>query len=226
MIRPLRVLDWWVRDYAYAAYWQCRAVLGRTQPDAFLNGDGTPIVVVPGVYETWRFLQPLIEELNGRGHPVHVIDVLRWNTLPVVGAADTVSEYLRANDLHDVVIVAHSKGGLIGKYVMALGAEAGRVRAMLAVATPFGGSRYASFMLAPTLRIFRPSDATIVALGADEAINAAIVSIFGEFDPHVPEGSALPGAKNVKLDTGGHFRILANPRVIAELAVLAEGSSS
>jgi pimeloyl-ACP methyl ester carboxylesterase len=219
---PLRVLDWWVRDYLYAAYWQCRAVLARTKPDAFLSGAGTVIVVVPGVYETWRFLQPLIEELHGRGHPVHVIEVLRWNTLPVAGAAEAVNEYLRTNDLHDVVIVAHSKGGLIGKYVMALGSEARRVRAMLAVATPFGGSRYASFMLAPTLRIFRPSDATIVALGADEAINANIVSIFGEFDPHVPGGSALVGAKNVPLDTGGHFRILANPRVIAELAVLAE----
>jgi pimeloyl-ACP methyl ester carboxylesterase len=133
-----------------------------------------------------------------------------------------VGDYLRKHDLHDVVIVAHSKGGLIGKYVMALGPEAGRVRAMLAIATPFGGSRYASFMLAPTLRIFRPTDATIVALGADEAINRHIVSIFGEFDPHVPGGSALAGAKNVRLETGGHFRILANPRVIAELAVLAE----
>lgn len=32
----------------------------------------------------------------------------------------------------------------------------------------------------------------------------------------------LPGAKNVELDTGGHFRILAHPRVMAEVAALAE----
>lgn len=221
MSQPLRVLDWWIRDYAYAAYWQCRAVLGRTDPRAFLQGAGTPIVVVPGVYETWRFLQPLIAELNRRGHPVHVLDVLRWNTLPVAAAAAVVGEYLDARDLRDVVIVAHSKGGLIGKYVMALGPAADRVRSMLAVATPFGGSRYASLMLAPTLRIFRPNDATIVALGTELPINARIVSVYGEFDPHVPGGSALPGAKNVRLETGGHFRILANPRVMAELSVLA-----
>ena len=38
----------------------------------------------------------------------------------------------------------------------------------------------------------------------------------------VPAGSELVGAKNVRLDTGGHFRVLAHPRVMAELAALAE----
>jgi hypothetical protein len=60
-----------------------------------------------------------------------------------------------------------------------------------------------------------------VRLASDLTANARIVSIFGLFDPHVPEGSELPGAKNVRLETGGHFRILAHPRVLAEVAVLA-----
>jgi hypothetical protein len=46
--------------------------------------------------------------------------------------------------------------------------------------------------------------------------------VYGRFDPHIPEGSELVGAKNVRLETGGHFRILAHPRVLAELAVLAD----
>ncbi len=60
-----------------------------------------------------------------------------------------------------------------------------------------------------------------MSLARQIAVNKRIVSVFGEFDPHIPEGSELPGAKNVRLDTGGHFRILAHPRVLAELAVLA-----
>lgn len=73
-----------------------------------------------------------------------------------------------------------------------------------------------------TLRAFSPDDPSIVGLTRHLEVNARIVSIYAEFDPHIPDGSKLAGAKNVRLDTGGHFRILAHPRVLAELAVLAE----
>ena len=222
-MNPLQVPVWWARDYAYAVVWQVRAFFNRTDPAMFLSGDRTPIVVLPGVYETWKFMQPLIEELHGRGHPVHVVDLLRRNERPVVEMAERVTEYLEQHDLSDVVLMAHSKGGLVGKQAMAFGPAAGRVRGMLAVATPFGGSSYARLMvLAPTLRIFSPRDATIRALARETAVNAKIVSVYGRFDPHIPEGSELVGAKNVRLETGGHFRILAHPRVLAELAVLAD----
>ncbi|MFB2579848.1 esterase/lipase family protein [Herbiconiux sp. P15] len=217
----LRDADWWIRDYAYAVVWQLRAIVDRTDPDSFHDGERAPIVVIPGVYETWRFLQPLITALHERGHPVHVIGPLRWNNRPVPDAARHVSDYLDEHDLTGVVLVAHSKGGLVGKYSMTLGSAAARVQSMLAVATPFGGSSYARYMVVPSLRIFRPGDSTLVALSEQHDVNTRIVSVYGRFDPHIPGGSSLPGAKNVQLDTGGHFRILAHPRVLAELAALA-----
>jgi pimeloyl-ACP methyl ester carboxylesterase len=221
-----RMTAWWVQDYAYAALWQVRALVSRTQPESYLGGEKTPIVVIPGVYETWKFLQPVIETLHADGHPVHVVDPLSRNRRPVADAASQVAIYLGQHDLRHVVIVGHSKGGLIGKYVMALGPESARVDAMLAVAAPFGGSRYARFMIARSLRLFSPTDPTLLALSREEAVNARIVSVYGRFDPHIPEGSYLPGAKNVELETGGHFRILAHPRVRAELAALADGSEA
>jgi pimeloyl-ACP methyl ester carboxylesterase len=222
---PLQVARWWTADYAYAAVWQVRAFFNRTDPATFQTGEKTPIVVVPGVFETWKFLQPLITSMHERGHPVHIVELLQLNRRPVADAAGHVADYLAEHGLDDAVIVAHSKGGLIGKYVMVHDAvapdRAPRIRGMLAVAAPFGGSRYARYLLLPSLRIFSPWDATILALTADETVNARIVSVFGQFDPHIPGGSTLAGAKNVRLETGGHFRILAHPRVIAELALLA-----
>ena len=167
-------------------------------------------------------MQPMIRAMHDRGHPVFVVDALDWNNRPVVEAAELVSAFLAEHALHGVVLVSHSKGGLIGKQVMSVGREAARVTSMLAVAAPFGGSSYARFMMLPSLRIFSPGNATILALAHDESVNSRIVSVYGEFDPHVPAGSELIGAKNVRLDTGGHFRVLAHPRVMAELAVLAE----
>ena len=198
-----------------------RATFGRSRADSFTSGDGAPIVILPGVYETWRFMQPLVTALHDRGHPVHVLDVLARNRLPVVDAAKLVTDFLERTDLSDVILVAHSKGGLAGKLVMT-GTAAERVRAMLAIATPFGGSRYARRMPGRTLRAFSPDDPAILSLAELREVNARIVSIYAEFDPHIPEGSELIGAKNVRLETGGHFRVLAHPRVLGELAALAE----
>ena len=220
VIRWARELRWWVLDYAYALHWQVRAIFSRIRPGTFLGGDGTPVVFVPGVYETWRFLQPLIERVNRSGHPVHVLDFAKWNSGPVIRTAEDVIVYLESHDLRNVTIVAHSKGGLVGKYVMAAAAGRDRVSGMLAVASPFSGSRYARYLVLPGLRMFSPRDQTILALARQDDVNARIVSMYGCFDPHIPGGSELPGAKNIELDAGGHFRVLAHPRVFAELTVV------
>jgi len=219
----LRRAAWWARDYMYAGAWQTRAFFDRSDPHGFSSGVLTPILVLPGVYETWRFLQPLVAELHRRGHPVHVVDSLRRNRRPFGDEAVEVLAHIDRLGLRDIVLVAHSKGGLVGKQTMVLDQE-DRIRGMVAVATPFGGSRYADFMLLPTLRAFSPRHRAIMDLAAHADANARIVSVFGEFDPHIPAGSELPGARNVRLDTGGHFRILAHPRVIAEVVALADGT--
>ncbi|WP_424448091.1 esterase/lipase family protein [Microbacterium arborescens] len=223
MIRDgLRNATWWVADYTYAVVWQVRAFFSRTDPGDFASGAGTPIVVLPGIYETWRFMQPLITELHGRGHPVHVIAALGRNRWPVPRAARHVTEYLQVHDLDDVVIVAHSKGGLVGKQVMTDAVVGSRIRGMVAVASPFAGSLYGRLMLVPALRAFSPDAPGIQALARELAPNERIVSVYGEFDPHIPGGSELDGGRSVRLETGGHFRILAHPRVIAEVVRLAE----
>jgi pimeloyl-ACP methyl ester carboxylesterase len=217
-----RDLRWWARDYAYALRGQWRALTGRDGADRLSEGEGTPIVLLPGIYETWRFLEPLARALHERGHPVHVVDELGDNRRPIAEQASRVAALLLARGLDDVVLVAHSKGGLIGKHVMAFHPVGFRVRAMVAVATPFGGSRYSRLMPTPSLRAFASGDATMRALAAAADANARIVSIYGAFDPHIPEGSELAGARNVRLAEGGHFRVLADPRVIAEVVRASE----
>jgi pimeloyl-ACP methyl ester carboxylesterase len=220
---PLRTLGWWAADYAYAVVWQVRGLFDRAAPQDFGSGPLTPVVVIPGIWESWKFLQPLITAMHDRGHPVHVVTGLRFNNRPVVDAAAQVAAYLDAVGLTDTVVVAHSKGGLIGKYLMVGGSSAARIRGMVAVAAPFSGSLYARYLFVPSLRIFSPKDALVLSLAKEQSVNSRIVSVFGRFDPHIPGGSELVGAKNVRLDTGGHFRVLAHPRVMAEVALLAEG---
>ena len=223
MSSVFQIAGWWAKDYAYAAGRQLLSAVSRVSSDEFLSGSGRPVVVIPGIFEDWRFMLPLIQNLHDAGHPVHVVTVLQRNRLAVPKAAALIADYLREQNLTDTLIVAHSKGGLIGKYVMmALDPERRLVR-MVAVASPFSGSRYAGFMLLPSLRALSPRSPVTLQLSREQRVNERITSVYGLFDPHIPEGSVLHGARNVQLDTGGHFRILAHEVTIS--TVLAEAAA-
>jgi hypothetical protein len=146
---------------------------------------------------------------------VFVVPELGTNLGVLSEGAATVEGVLEARDLRNVVIVAHSKGGLIGKLVMVGEGSTPRVERMVAICTPFAGSRYAQYLPIRALRDFSPSDPAGLSLRADESVNSRIVSVFGPFDPHIPEGSTLPGATNRLVAKGGHFRGLSDPEVRA-----------
>lgn len=209
-------LDWW-----YAITWQVRS-LGPTTADDYRTGDGQPVVVIPGVYETWHFMRPLMDALHDRGHPVHVLPVLRHNLRPVPVSARDVFAYLEEHDLRNVLVLAHSKGGLIGKYAMTQLDDHGRIDRMVAVSTPFAGSGYARLAPVRHLRVFRAADPVLAGLARELDANARITSVYGVFDTLIPEGSELSGATNVRLPVGGHFRILGDARTRAAVLAAAD----
>jgi pimeloyl-ACP methyl ester carboxylesterase len=213
--RILTLAHWWADDYLTAGRSVAAGVVSRTDPVIYESGTGRPVIVIPGVYETWHFLRPVIEALHARGHPVFVIAALRHNRRPILESAQVVAALVRGRGLTDVFIAAHSKGGLIGKYAMLNLDPDRRFVSMVAIATPFSGSRYADYMLSPTLRAFRANDPVTRLLRKEDRVNHRITSIFGEFDPVIPESSVLPGAVNIKLPVGGHFRIIRHPTTIA-----------
>lgn len=199
-------------DYAYAAYWNMRGLVDPRTPEDYLTGERAPIVAIPGIYETWRFLTPVIEALHNDGHPVHVFPELRRNHNPVLKTAEMVSEQIRERDLHNVVIFGHSKGGLVGKYIMQRLDPDRRINHMIAVCSPFSGSGLARYVWwTPHLRVFSPNSPVTRGLAAYRDVNARITSIYSRYDPHIPEGSELVGATNIRLPIDGHFQILANP---------------
>lgn len=223
--RPLRRLGdlarrgfaWWL-DYVYVGFWQAHALLFPASNRRFLEDTdpaAAPVLLIPGIYETWQFLHPVAKRLHALGHPVHVVHGLGYNSGTIEAMAAVVAAHLRENDLRDVVIVAHSKGGLIGKTVMSATDEGHRVRSMVAINTPFSGSVYARFAPLRSIQEFSPRHAGLIRLAENLEINRSIVSIYGLFDPHIPGGSYLEGATNVQLDTMGHFRPIADHRLLA-----------
>lgn len=219
---------WWGQDYAYAGWRQARGLLSRTSPDSYTrpaHPRRPPVLLLPGVWETWRFLEPLARGLFAGGHPVHVVAPFGLNRGSVPDMADLAAAQLRDADLRGVVLVAHSKGGLIGKSVMGRTDVGDRVLGMVAINTPFSGSPYARLLPLRSIRTFLPDDEVLTALAAQRADHGRIVSVATCFDPHIPTGSELPGARNVRLATPGHFRSLTDPALLPlledELAAFA-----
>jgi triacylglycerol lipase len=211
---------WWAEDYAYASRVWLGSHVGRADPERYAAGTGRPVVIVPGVYESWRFLRPLILGLHAAGHPVHVLPELGHNIRPIAEGAQSLRRYLEEHGLRGVAVVAHSKGGLIGKLAMTSElAQEARIAVVVAICTPFAGARRARYLPWPGMHSLLPGDPSLVELAAAQAVNSRVVSLYGTFDPHVPEGSELAGATNIALPVTGHFRILAQPETLS--AVLA-----
>ena len=201
-------------DYPNALRFRMRAVRDSAVPSAFAEGSARPVVIIPGIYESWHYLRPIAERVNAGGHPVHVIPALGLNRAPIPETAAHVLAHLVDRGLHGVAIVAHSKGGLVGKHLMALVDREGRVDRLIAIASPFSGSAMARIAPNPALRAFLPNDPVIAGLAAERGINKRITSIYPSFDPHIPDGCELEGARNIELPVVGHFRILLDPAVI------------
>ena len=135
------------------------------------------------------------------------------NSGTIKDMAHVVGRYIQSEGLTFCVLVAHSKGGLIGNHLLARHNEAGVIQGLVGVNTPFAGSALARLLPLPSMSVFLPDSFELAVLNSSSHVDKDIVSIYGRFDPDIPGGSYLEGAHNVRLQTRGHFRPLSDPRV-------------
>jgi pimeloyl-ACP methyl ester carboxylesterase len=207
---------WWATDYLWAAAAWAATAGAPDDPGRYATGTKRPVVVLPGVYENWQFMRPTIEAFHDAGHPVHVVPTLGANRRPLDSGAAAVLAYLRAHDLQDVVLVGHSKGGLIGKLALLRDAE-DRIAHLVTICSPFHGSSRCRLLPLASLRPLDPEDALLRSLDANGSKNAHITSSAPVYDEHVPEGSHLDGARNLTLPIAGHFRPIGHPASLRAL---------
>ncbi|MGO7984292.1 hypothetical protein ACC691_41415, partial [Rhizobium johnstonii] len=73
-------------------------------------------------------------------------------------------------------------------------AEPGRVAHMIAIGTPFAGSKLAQYTVPRELRELSPTDRLIQRFTTVRDVDADITSIYSLLDPMILDGGALPGA--------------------------------
>lgn len=219
----------WARDYFYLARGGVAMLWHRDPPAHYLDyviPGKVPVILIPGIMGKWSFMKELGDRISLNGHPVLVVPDLKYNLFSIPYAAEILRGAMDAfPKLHvkgavpaaaqRIAIVGHSKGGLIGKYLMVHYNVDNMVCGMVAIATPFSGSRLARMVPHRAFRELAPEHTLIRDLENHREVNKKIISIIPEYDNHIwaPQGSFLEGAENIRVPVEGHHKVLFSPEV-------------
>ena len=233
----------WLVDYGYMFRGTAAMLIYREPPAHYLGyrvAGKVPVILIPGILGKWGFMKKIGDKISLQGHPVYIVPELGYNIYSIPTSAKRLRSYIvhivprsghippkvekgaehvrrliEREGLQGAVLVAHSKGGLIGKYVLAHQNTDGRVLGMVAIATPFSGSAMAKLIPHDSFRELHTDSQIVHDLERHEAVNKRIISIIPEYDNHVwaAKGSFLEGAKNVEVPVHGHHKVLFSGHV-------------
>lgn len=180
-----------------------------------------PVLLIHGYGCNGGYWSALSALLRARGVSHLAIDLE-----PVTAGIDDYAplveqavQHLRAaTGAAQVVIVAHSMGGLVARaYVRRCGAA--HIARIITLGTPHHGTGLASFGVGRNARQMRRSAAWLDALAASEesGLRALITSIWSHHDNIIaPQTSCrLPGARNIEFGGIGHVALGRHPRILA-----------
>jgi len=186
-----------------------------------------PVLLIHGYVCNRGFLLPLRRYLGGHG-----VRAYSHNLEPVYadldsyagGLAQRVEEICAATGADQLVILAHSMGGLAARAYMRRHGT-GRVAKLITLGTPHHGTVTARFAAGKNGRQMVPGNAWLKQLN-EETSNVPVVSVFSHQDNVVvPQDSAmLAGAKIVNLSGMGHvgmpFAHRIRETVLAEIQAM------
>lgn len=170
----------------------------------------TPVVLVPGVMQKWNLFRHIAARLAKSGHPVYHVENWPAHYVGIREGAQLARQAIDKNNLTEVILLGHGKGGLMGRYVLTHFNADQRVKKLIAVSTPFADTTPTEKMPLHTHREFMSQPVIQKTLKQHQTINAKIVSIYGQRDNLVGlrHSCALEGANNIQLYTLGHKKTI------------------
>lgn len=203
----------WLIDYMYMIWGALGTLVYRKPPKHYLRHilpGKVPVIIIPGVLGTWSFMKKLADTISLLGHPVHIVPSLGYNLYAIPHSSSLVNNVIEKENLKNVILVAHSKGGLIGKHMLIHHNETGAILGMISIATPYSGSAMAKILPIEPIKELHNDSIIIKDLATHTNVNDKIISICPEYDNHVwaEEGSHLGGAHNIDVPVHGHHKIV------------------
>lgn len=193
--------------------------LGRPDPDP-AGAQGIPVLLVHGFFSNAGFWWDMKRWLRRHG----VSNLYTMNLEPLFGDLDPMADQLERrirevlvrSGTEQLVLVAHSMGGLVCRaYLARHGGD--RVRRMVTLGSPHNGTLLARLLPGANLVQMRPGNRWLTRLndGQRGGLPAPTVSIFSFHDNIVvPQDSAqLMAASNIPVAGVGHLEMAFSPRI-------------
>lgn len=206
----------WIEDTFTAIRLQGRSRLPQHPPESYLehNEGKFPVVLIPGITERWPVMKKIGDTISSSGHNVFVVSELGDNLFSIDESVKIVENLIKKNSLNNVVLVTHSKGGLIGKQILL----DGRAERMIAISTAFSGANIAKVIPTKGFQELAPGSDVIKRLSVQVEVNNQIVSVVPRYDNYIINAGKLEGAENIVVDTAvGHYKSLEDDDLIRAL---------
>lgn len=200
-----------VEQYSYSI---TKYFISHKIPTYWANGDKGDVILVPGFADDHIFLMKIGEELNKNGYKIHSatqsIKGFNTTTLSVQELATKLAGYIAQNNMTNIILVGHSKGGIVAKYLLEnFGQISDKIKNVFTIASPHQGTIFA-YVGIFHLHQLTPGSNLIKTLKTQTANTHKITNIYPKFDNTIVPNKnlILDGAINQQIKIVGHTRIL------------------
>lgn len=214
----MRLLFSLVLEYLLILKLQLVSLVRVKPPASWKNGAKNPVLIIPGFHESFWTVAKIATFLNAHGYPIYTIPNFS-STAKIEPLSKQVADFIEQNKLENIILLGHSKGGVIAKHVVCTYPEiTQRVIKVIAIASPFGGTKLAALKI-QNLDQLLPNSPLLSELAQNTEVNSKFLCIYPQLDNHtIPNTSALlDGAQNVELPVIGHTNILVSKLTLKEL---------
>jgi triacylglycerol lipase len=191
---------------------------GSSIPEDWQRGEIGDMLLIPGFSENWYFLKEIGDLLNSKGYRIHVLKDARQASIE--SQAFAVQEYVKNKKLQNILLIGHSKGGLVARKLLTM-QNLFNIQKVITISTPHHGTIFGYLRLFNLAELIPGSK---FFASWDYSLNKQIYNFYPRFDNHVIPASSLllAGAENELIGVNGHTRILKSSSLLTKLQILLE----
>jgi pimeloyl-ACP methyl ester carboxylesterase len=186
-------------------------------PKKWKNGDKGDVVLIPGANAWWISLKKIAKSIYKKGYRVHFVKKLKNNSKLVLSGVADVAEYIKTNNLNDVILIGHSKGAIIAICLLKNPEINKKIKKVIDIAGPLRGTLLSRIY--PSTKELQPSSELIKHFS--EGIDMKkVISIYPKIDDMIIPNESLVGEnfENRQINVFGHIRIIETEEIIHKLS--------
>ncbi|SRR5258708_7023210 len=172
------------------------------------------IILIPGFTGTWKYLEDLGNFFNKNGFKIHTISDIEPNIYKIKYSVEKTKNYILQNKLDGVILIAHSKGGIISRYLLNDKEIENKIKKVINISVPNKGSILGLYSFNNAHELI-PWSRIIQDLRNQKEELKKVLNIYGVFDNVIIPNKSLylENAENIKTNIIGHVKTVKSPKI-------------